>query len=185
MVLLLNEILPPDLAKYLKHNLLFSPTGRKGHFVAKDNYLECQNYWLKYVYNNTGNGTKIDRLQDLFSVNIILLQKMFELLKVDCGAKVIYQSHKNTLDHRSLAMFMQMGNNRDILNLNPNPPASPLTRVHNTYLTGFAKFKQTIRTNDPQLNKFRKHLVPKCESRTVQEVGADNSEHDDNSSVDM
>ncbi|EFP91557.1 uncharacterized protein PGTG_17611 [Puccinia graminis f. sp. tritici CRL 75-36-700-3] len=72
MVLLLTEILPPGLSKFLKHNLLFSPTGRKGHFVAKDNYLECQNYWLKYVYNNTGNGTKIDRLQDLFSVNIIL-----------------------------------------------------------------------------------------------------------------
>jgi hypothetical protein len=73
MVLLLNEILPPALGKYLSHNLLFSPTRRAGHFVAKDHYLECQNYWLKHVYNNTGNGTKIKRLRDLFSINIILV----------------------------------------------------------------------------------------------------------------
>jgi hypothetical protein len=73
MVLMLTEILSPALRKYLSHNLLFSPSGRSEHFVAKDQWLECQNYWLKFVYNNTGNGTKIDRLRDLFSVNIVLV----------------------------------------------------------------------------------------------------------------
>ncbi|PLW30787.1 hypothetical protein PCANC_23879 [Puccinia coronata f. sp. avenae] len=50
-VLLLNEVLTPDLAKLFCHSLLFSPSGRDNHFVAKDFYLEIQNYWLKYVYN--------------------------------------------------------------------------------------------------------------------------------------
>jgi hypothetical protein len=70
LVLLLTEVLSPDLRKYLSHNLLMSPTGRPNHFVGKDHWLECQNYWLKYVYNHTGNGTKIDLLRDLFLVNI-------------------------------------------------------------------------------------------------------------------
>ncbi|OAV98658.1 hypothetical protein PTTG_25611 [Puccinia triticina 1-1 BBBD Race 1] len=43
MVLVLTVILPAALRKYLQHNLLFSPTGRKDHFVAKDFWLEIQN----------------------------------------------------------------------------------------------------------------------------------------------
>ncbi|KAA1073580.1 hypothetical protein PGT21_016451 [Puccinia graminis f. sp. tritici] len=172
------------LGKFLKHNLLFSPTGRKDHFVAKDNYLECQNYWLKFVYNNTGNGTKIDRLRDLYSTNILLLQSMFASLKADCGATIIHQSHKNSLDQRSLAMFLQMGNNRDILNQNPPPNPSSFTWIDNTYITGLAKLKKTIRTNDPQLKKFRKHLLPKEQSMMRGEVTED-SDDDEDSVVDM
>ncbi|POW19917.1 hypothetical protein PSHT_04078 [Puccinia striiformis] len=65
-------ILPPSLAKYLRHNLLMSPTGRENHFVAKDFWLEIQNYWLKFFYNSSGSATQIDRLRDIFSVNILL-----------------------------------------------------------------------------------------------------------------
>ncbi|KAA1138597.1 hypothetical protein PGTUg99_030614 [Puccinia graminis f. sp. tritici] len=185
MVLLLNEILPPALGKFLKHNLLFSPTGRKDHFVAKDNYLECQNYWLKYVYNNTGNGTKIDRLRDLFSTNILLLQGMFQSLKVDCGATVIHQSHKNRLDQWSLAMFMQMGNHRDILNQFPTQHPTSIAPIDNTYLTGLAKLKKTIRTSDPQLKKFTKHLLPKGQPSMMREGVVEDSEDEDDSVVDM
>ncbi|POW15911.1 hypothetical protein PSTT_01799 [Puccinia striiformis] len=70
MVLQLTQILPPDLRKYLCHNLLISPSGRSNHFVAKDEWLKCQNYWIKFLFNQTGNGTSIDRLRDLFSINI-------------------------------------------------------------------------------------------------------------------
>ncbi|KAA1124263.1 hypothetical protein PGTUg99_020108 [Puccinia graminis f. sp. tritici] len=73
MVLMLTVILPPDLRTYLKHNLLISPTGREDHFVAKDYWLEIQNYWIKFLFNNNGTGTQIDRLRDLFSVNIFLV----------------------------------------------------------------------------------------------------------------
>ncbi|OAV93512.1 hypothetical protein PTTG_00831 [Puccinia triticina 1-1 BBBD Race 1] len=58
MVLLLTEILPQAMRKYLSHNLLFSPTGQSNHFVAKDYWLEIQNYRLKFFHNKTGNGTK-------------------------------------------------------------------------------------------------------------------------------
>jgi hypothetical protein len=73
MVLLLTEILPPSLAKHFRHSLLFSPSGRENHFVAKDFYLELQNYWLKFFFNQTGAGTQINRLKTLFSLNIHLV----------------------------------------------------------------------------------------------------------------
>ncbi|KNE91689.1 hypothetical protein PSTG_14908 [Puccinia striiformis f. sp. tritici PST-78] len=59
-VLLLTEILPLSLRKYLRHNLLMSPIGRKDHLVAKDFWLEIQNYWLEFLYNQCGMGTNID-----------------------------------------------------------------------------------------------------------------------------
>ena len=66
MVLLLTVILPPSLSKYLRHNLLISPSGRENHFVAKDYWLEIQNYWIKFFYNNNGMGTQIERLRNIF-----------------------------------------------------------------------------------------------------------------------
>jgi hypothetical protein len=77
MVLMLTIILPPDMRTYLKHNLLISPTGRDDHFVAKDYWLEIQNYWIKFLFNNNGTGTQIDRLRDVFSVNIFLVSAIF------------------------------------------------------------------------------------------------------------
>ncbi|OAV93802.1 hypothetical protein PTTG_27164 [Puccinia triticina 1-1 BBBD Race 1] len=70
MYLLLTKVLPPGLRLVIKHSLLISPTGRPNHFVAKDFYLENQNFFLKYFYNNTGMGTKIDRLKDEYSLAI-------------------------------------------------------------------------------------------------------------------
>jgi hypothetical protein len=51
---LINEILPRGLAKVILHLLFFAPGGRQNHFVAKDNHLENQNYWLKFFFNHTG-----------------------------------------------------------------------------------------------------------------------------------
>ncbi|EFP76489.2 uncharacterized protein PGTG_02930 [Puccinia graminis f. sp. tritici CRL 75-36-700-3] len=70
MVLLLTVILPVSMQKFMQHNLLFSPSGRKNHFVAKDYHLETFNAWLKFFYNNTGNGTQIERLKEVYSLNI-------------------------------------------------------------------------------------------------------------------
>ncbi|KAH9443424.1 hypothetical protein Pst134EA_015655 [Puccinia striiformis f. sp. tritici] len=74
-VLLLTVILPPFLSKYLRHNLLMSPTGRPDHFVAKDFWLEIQNYWLEFLYNRSGMGTNMDRLRDIFSLNITMVSQ--------------------------------------------------------------------------------------------------------------
>jgi hypothetical protein len=73
MLVLLNHVVPSSLRKYILHNLLVSPSGQRNHFVAKDFYLELQNYWLKFFYNRNGVGTKIDRLQEMFSLNMSLV----------------------------------------------------------------------------------------------------------------
>lgn len=52
-ILILERFLPKSMAKALKHSLLIPTGGRSGHWVAKDFYLEIQNYWLKYFYNNS------------------------------------------------------------------------------------------------------------------------------------
>ncbi|KAA1128577.1 hypothetical protein PGTUg99_003744 [Puccinia graminis f. sp. tritici] len=74
MVVLLTGGLNPSLSKYLRHNLLVTPTGRPDHFVAKDFWLEIQNYRLKYFHNKSGIGTQINRLRDIFSPNILLVR---------------------------------------------------------------------------------------------------------------
>lgn len=52
-ILILERFLPKKVAKAIKHSLLIPTGGRDGHWVAKDFYLEIQNYWLKYFYNNS------------------------------------------------------------------------------------------------------------------------------------
>ncbi|KAA1117752.1 hypothetical protein PGT21_022293 [Puccinia graminis f. sp. tritici] len=75
MILLLNEVLPPGLRHILKHSLFVAPSGRQKHFVAKDQFLESQNYWLKHFFNNTGRGTNINRLKNTYSLNVPLLDE--------------------------------------------------------------------------------------------------------------
>lgn len=52
VVAMLTKTLPEPITHVLKHNLLIAPSGRPNHFVAKDFFLEVQNYWLKFFYNN-------------------------------------------------------------------------------------------------------------------------------------
>ena len=75
MIILLNEILPKGLGQVIRHSLFIAPSGRPKHFVAKDQYLETQNYWLKYFFNHSGSGTNIDCLKDVYSLNVPLVCK--------------------------------------------------------------------------------------------------------------
>lgn len=52
-ILILEEYLPKKLAHVIKHSLLIPSSGREGHWVSKDFYLETQNFWLKYFYNHS------------------------------------------------------------------------------------------------------------------------------------
>ncbi|POW03969.1 hypothetical protein PSHT_11456 [Puccinia striiformis] len=157
-VLLLTVILPPFLSKYLRHNLLMSPTGRPDHFVAKDFWLEIQNYWLEFLYNRSGMGTNMDRLRDIFSLNITMLQTMMQDLKTDCGSNIIHQSHKNGLSQRDFDMFTLMANNRDILDQFSKNQGPTITATVDFYLTGISKLQTHIRQNDASVNKFNKHF---------------------------
>jgi hypothetical protein len=80
LILLLEVILPPSLAKVVESTLLLCPSGREDHFVATDFYLEVQNFWLKYFYNHSGIGTNIERLRDVFSLNIPIVSPCILLL---------------------------------------------------------------------------------------------------------
>ncbi|PLW51904.1 hypothetical protein PCASD_00815 [Puccinia coronata f. sp. avenae] len=60
------------MSKLVRHNLLVSPSGRKDHFTSKDQHLETQNFWLKVFYNRSGSGTKVARLEEMFSLNMPL-----------------------------------------------------------------------------------------------------------------
>lgn len=53
LILLLQDTLPEHLQKIMTKTLLISPSGRPGHFVAKDFFLEVMNYWIKFFYNNS------------------------------------------------------------------------------------------------------------------------------------
>ncbi|POW03957.1 hypothetical protein PSHT_11421 [Puccinia striiformis] len=185
LVLLLTVVLPPSMRTYLSHNLLFSPSVRKDHFVAKDQWLEVKNYWLKFLFNKHGKGTQIDRLCRQFSVNIDLLQEMYHSLKRDCGANAIHQSHKNTLSQRSLEMFMMMANRLDILVEFPDKDDNEIKTIDNTDLLGFSKMKQTIRTTDPELKKYKKHLFGEHPEHVSRVVESDNSQEDSSASQDM
>lgn len=52
-ITILEKNLPRRLAKAIKHSLLIPSAGRGGNWVAKDFYLEIQNFWLKYFYNHS------------------------------------------------------------------------------------------------------------------------------------
>lgn len=52
-ITILEKNLPKNLAKAIKHSLLIPSGGRAVHWVAKDFYLEIQNFWLKYFYNHS------------------------------------------------------------------------------------------------------------------------------------
>ncbi|KAI7965451.1 hypothetical protein MJO29_003549 [Puccinia striiformis f. sp. tritici] len=181
-VLLLTVILPPSLSKY-RHNLLMSPTSRPDHFVAKDFWLEIQNYWLKFLYNRSGMGTNMDRLRDIFSLNITMLQTMMQDLKTDCGSNIIHQSHKNGLSQRDFDMFTLMANNRDILDQFSKNQGPTITAT-DFYLTGISKLQTHIRQNDASVNKFKKHLTAnhqehENEGETREEGGEFDEESDE------
>jgi hypothetical protein len=74
LVLLLTKVLPEPLSRFFKHSMLVSPSGRPGHFVAKDFFLENHNYWLKFFFNHGGIGTQVERLKELYSLNIPLVR---------------------------------------------------------------------------------------------------------------
>lgn len=67
-------IVPPGLSKVILHSLLIAPSGRHNHFSPKDYFLKHQNCWLKYIFNQTGRGTEISRLKDVYSVNVPMVR---------------------------------------------------------------------------------------------------------------
>ena len=77
LVVMIQHILPIDLSQLVLNTLLISPSGKTGQFMPTDQFLELQNYWLKYFFNHLGIGTDINRLKDVFSSNIPIVSFHF------------------------------------------------------------------------------------------------------------
>ncbi|KAG0145998.1 hypothetical protein CROQUDRAFT_19689, partial [Cronartium quercuum f. sp. fusiforme G11] len=61
--------LKPTLVTHV-HSIQVTDPCHDDHWITKDFYLEAQNYWIKYLYKNS--GTNLDRLLESFSLNIPL-----------------------------------------------------------------------------------------------------------------
>ncbi|POV97708.1 hypothetical protein PSHT_14446 [Puccinia striiformis] len=131
------------------------PTGRAGHFVATDFYLEVQNYWLKYFFNHSGIGTEINRLKDVFSINIPILRFLLQLLKIESGTNVTHQSHKNKLDHLSIMNFLRMASAEKFGELN-DLGYTP-TAILDMYHEGIKKLQDEYESGAQGLDRFRPH----------------------------
>jgi hypothetical protein len=54
-ILLVEQDLPPALAKVIKHSLLIPSEFWTDHWIGNDLWLEIQNYWLKGYFKNGVN----------------------------------------------------------------------------------------------------------------------------------
>ncbi|KAA1068901.1 hypothetical protein PGT21_005196 [Puccinia graminis f. sp. tritici] len=150
LIVQLKYILPTSISEVVLNSLLISPSGKAGHFVATDQYLEVLNYWLKYFFNNSGIGTKIDRLKDVFSSSIGILRFLLQLIKIESGAEVVHQSHKNRLSLDSLNNFRRMAQSIGMGQVpSDGIPPSP---VPDAYLLGISKLQQEF--SQRGLNRF-------------------------------
>ncbi|KAI7962873.1 hypothetical protein MJO28_000967 [Puccinia striiformis f. sp. tritici] len=155
MLILLTDVLPPGLQKVLQHSMLITPSGRAGHFVGKDFFLEVQNCWLKYVYNNSGIGTNIRRLMDVFSLNISMLRELVRDMAGLSGNNYVQQSHKCRLTTASINSFLKMANQYDPFGTskkqyNFTPPA-----IIDIYKKGMVFIKENSKSvNKDKINRF-------------------------------
>ncbi|PLW31054.1 hypothetical protein PCASD_16050 [Puccinia coronata f. sp. avenae] len=179
LIFLLTKALLPSQSKLLKHNILMSPSGRPDQFMAKDHFMEHQNFWLKSFFNSGGIGTQVDRLKKLFLMNIFLLRSMFHSLRVDSGKKKIHQNRKTLANYQSLQMFCRMANNRDILGLLEPEASKNETKTVNVYLQGIKNFRSEIRNKDASLGRLKLHF-PKSALDVIHndDEGGDNEEED-------
>ncbi|KAH9470516.1 hypothetical protein Pst134EA_007768 [Puccinia striiformis f. sp. tritici] len=176
MILLLTKVLPKGLAKTLQHSLLINPTGRANHFVAKDFFLENNNFWLKFFYNHSGIGTEISRLKDVFSLNIPILRELVQGIKGDSGKSVIYQSHKHRLTVNSINEYLQMAQQHSIL----SESAAHQSKTVDIYKAGSAALHSDYKQHKKKLNRMRPSTVLLYQTSTGPLEEADLFDEDDN-----
>ncbi|EFP86096.2 uncharacterized protein PGTG_12052 [Puccinia graminis f. sp. tritici CRL 75-36-700-3] len=194
MILLLNEVLPRGLAHIILHSLLIAPSGRQKHFVAKDQHLEQQNYWLKFFFNHGGRGADIDRLKNVYSVNITLLQNIISDLASDAGKVDIAQSHHNRIGITSLNNCLRMCRQNDVCStvhkLGEYIPAV----IDNFYALGIQTLKVKQLKKGKPINNLRpstigvsnshNHLDNVDDDTDVSSAGDDEPEIDENGAGD-
>ncbi|KAI7943747.1 hypothetical protein MJO28_011275 [Puccinia striiformis f. sp. tritici] len=170
LVILLTKVLPPSLSKFFQHSMLVSPSGRPGHFVAKDFFLENHNYWLKFFYNRGDIGTQVERLKELFSLNIPLLRSLFHSMQLDSGKERVYQSHKVTLSPNSLQLFRQMAFDSNLLDQYDRKNHYRDITIDDSLVEGVGCFQDIISHKDHNLSRLRSHIPTYHQRRDDEEV---------------
>ncbi|OAV88914.1 hypothetical protein PTTG_28874 [Puccinia triticina 1-1 BBBD Race 1] len=155
LIILLEIILPRSLAKVVETMLLLCPSGRKGHFVATDFYLEVQNFWLKYFYNHSGIGTVIERLRDVFSINIPFLKQLMHLLNIESGMNVIQQSHHNQITNLSMNSFISFAKQYNICLAEEKPEEFIPILTSDVYHEGVNKIKEDFKNRKGGLDRLK------------------------------
>ncbi|KAA1118325.1 hypothetical protein PGTUg99_003964 [Puccinia graminis f. sp. tritici] len=184
MILLLNEILPSGLAHIIKHSMFVAPHGRQKHFVAKDQFLESQNYWLKHFFNNTGRGTNIKRLKDSYSLNVPLLQGLVRGLVADSGRETIHQSHKNRINLKSLNNCLRMCRENNICYISAKLDEYIPKKVEDFYALGIIKMKKLFLQKGRPSNKPRPPAIKIWNTHTITDDQLDEASNDSDVSVD-
>ncbi|KAA1073437.1 hypothetical protein PGT21_012114 [Puccinia graminis f. sp. tritici] len=149
----------------------------ENHFVAKDLHLENQNYFLKFFYNQTGVGTQVERLKNIFSLNIDLLRSLLKSIKIDSGSTVFTQSHKNVLTANALNVFNLMANGHKIFDLTPSNHIVKVRRVDNSYTLGYQNILKEL-SEDPQLMRFKLNMsvnTTMCEENKEDNTNPENN----------
>ncbi|PLW28415.1 hypothetical protein PCANC_20807 [Puccinia coronata f. sp. avenae] len=142
MIILLNYALLDGLSQVIKHSLLVAPTAGRKHYLPKDQYLEMKNYWLKHFFNDTGQGTNIDCLKDLYSVNVTLLQDLISSLTAEIHKKPIFQSHRNQIDLHSMNNCLWMCRQNNVCTTNARTNDYKPELVENFFSKGLASIQE-------------------------------------------
>ncbi|PLW58264.1 hypothetical protein PCANC_00916 [Puccinia coronata f. sp. avenae] len=178
LILTLKEALLKSLSRVFESTLLISPTGRANKFVATDCFLELQNYWLKYFFNHSGIGTNINRLKDVFSINIPVL------LKLESGSNYVSQTHQNHMDIQSINNFLRMAEKEE-LNQLPSTGFTPAA-VTDVYTGGIKKLQAEYIKGTKGLSWFKPFSpgIYQLREEEQDEINAMQTENNDSKSSD-
>ncbi|KAA1081968.1 hypothetical protein PGTUg99_031052 [Puccinia graminis f. sp. tritici] len=186
LILLIEVILPKSLAKVIENSLLLCPSGREAHFVATDFYLEVQNFWLKYFYNHSGIGTVIQRLRDVFSINIPILKDLMHTLNVQSGMNVIQQSHKNRITNLSINNFISFARQHNICSAEDKPDEFVPILISDIYEEGIATIKNNYANRKGGLDQLKPVYMfdPEIDNGDSDGTNKSNKSEDTNESED-
>ncbi|PLW11106.1 hypothetical protein PCASD_25057 [Puccinia coronata f. sp. avenae] len=153
LIVQLEHVLNTSLATVVENTLLISPHGKSNEFQATDCHLEIQNYWLKHFFNHSGIGTNINRLKDVFSINIPILRFLLQYLRLETGSKLIQQLHKNNISIISINNFLRMAQREG---LNEFQPKGFIPQVNiDYYASGMENLRDEFRKGAKGLDRFR------------------------------
>ncbi|KAA1108355.1 hypothetical protein PGT21_009499 [Puccinia graminis f. sp. tritici] len=150
--------------------MFVAPSGNQKHFVAKDHFLENQNYWLKHFFNNTGRGANIDRLKNVYSPNVPLLRDLICGLITDCDKETVSQSHYNRINLVSMNNCMRMCRQNDVCQITTKLDEHIPKEVEDFYGLGIQKMKKLFMRKGKQLNKLRPPPIKKWNRQVTDQL---------------